>query len=73
MSLIPEFKIGIIPIKNGTVIDHIGKGDEIDTIWEHINNIRKILKLNTIGSHGVFKSSKTGKNKGTNFYISLPV
>jgi aspartate carbamoyltransferase len=61
----PEFKVGIIPITNGIVIDHIGLGgDSFETIWEHINNIRKVLNLNTIGSHGVFHSERTGLHKG---------
>jgi aspartate carbamoyltransferase len=64
-----DYKIGIIPIKKGIVIDHIGKGDEIDTIWEHINNIRKVLNLNVISSHGVFRSEKDKKAKGI---IAIP-
>jgi len=68
-SVTLDYKIGIIPLKDGVVIDHIGKGDEIDVIWEHINKIRKILKLNTIGSQGVFVSKKSKINKGI---IAIP-
>ena len=64
-----DFKIGIIPITHGVVIDHIGKGDSVETIWEHIHNIRKILNLNSIGSHGVFQSEKDNLYKGI---IAIP-
>ena len=64
-----DYKIGIIPIKKGIAIDHIGKGDDIDVIWEHINNIRKVLNLNVISSHGVFRSEKDKKTKGI---IAIP-
>ena len=64
-----DYKIGIIPLKNGVVLDHIGKGDEIEVIWDHINKIRKIIKLNTIGSQGVFLSKKTNLKKGI---IAIP-
>ncbi len=59
-----DFKIGIIPITNGLVIDHIGKGDTKENIWDHINNIRRILNLNEIGSHGVFQSGNKEIYKG---------
>lgn len=69
VSTKPEYKVGIIPVSKGIVIDHIGKGDEIDIIWDHINKIRKLLNLNVIGSHGVFQSEKDKKCKGI---IALP-
>ncbi len=59
-----DFKIGIIPITNGLVIDHIGKGNTKESIWDHINNIRRILNLNEIGSHGVFQSGSKERYKG---------
>ena len=64
-----EYKIGFIPISDGTVIDHIGKGDEIETIWDHINNIRRMLNLNAMGSHGVYQSGNGGLYKGM---VALP-
>jgi aspartate carbamoyltransferase len=64
-----EYKVGIKPIENGIVIDHIGKGDNVETIWDHIYKIRKILDLNMPSSHGVFKSLKTKAIKGI---VSLP-
>ncbi|MEA1986381.1 MAG: aspartate carbamoyltransferase, partial [Candidatus Marinimicrobia bacterium] len=65
----PEFKIGTKPVIDGIVIDHIGKGENVETIWEQIHNIRKILNLNIVSSHGVYKSHKDGKFKGV---LSLP-
>jgi aspartate carbamoyltransferase len=64
-----DYKIGIIPLENGVVIDHIGKGDGIEVIWDHINKIRNIIELNKMGSHGVFVSKKTNLNKGI---IAIP-
>ncbi|MBN1412566.1 MAG: aspartate carbamoyltransferase [Spirochaetales bacterium] len=64
-----DYKIGIKPITKGVVIDHIGKGDEIETIWDHILKIRKTLSLNLLSSHGVFNSHKTNQHKGI---ISIP-
>ena len=68
-SVPKEFKIGTKPVDNGIVIDHIGKGEDISTIWDHIDKARKILDLNVVSSHGVYKSHKTGKYKGV---LSLP-
>ncbi len=65
----PEYKIGTKPVIDGIVIDHIGKGGTIETIWEQIHNIRKILNLNIVSSHGVYQSHKDGKYKGV---LSLP-
>jgi aspartate carbamoyltransferase len=65
----PVHKAGLIPLKDGVVLDHIGKGDEIDEIWDHINEIRKIINLNVIGSQGVFFSKKSNLNKGV---IAIP-
>jgi aspartate carbamoyltransferase len=65
----PGFKIGILPITDGIFIDHIGKGDDVATIWDHINNIRELLDLNFMSSHGVFRSQKDGKFKGI---VALP-
>jgi aspartate carbamoyltransferase len=64
-----DMKIGIRPVENGLVIDHIGKGNTISQIWSHIDKIRRILNLNTVASHGVYKSNRTGLYKGI---ISLP-
>ncbi|MEA3391419.1 MAG: aspartate carbamoyltransferase [Candidatus Marinimicrobia bacterium] len=68
-SVPKEFKIGTKPVENGIVIDHIGKGEDISTIWEHIYKARKILDLNVVSSHGVYKSHKDGQYKGV---LSLP-
>ncbi len=65
----PEYKIGTRPVEDGTVIDHIGKGDNIEMIWDQIYKVRKILGLNMVSSHGVYKSHKDGKYKGV---LSIP-
>lgn len=65
----PEFKVGIKPVDRGIVIDHIAKGQSPQEIWEHITKIRRVLDLNTMGSHGVFPSFREGSYKGI---ISLP-
>ena len=64
-----RFKVGIKPVDNGTVIDHIAKGYELDFIWDRITKIRKVLKLNVRGSHGVFHTNDPSKFKGI---MSLP-
>jgi len=65
-----DYKIGIKPVENGIVIDHIGKGSPVDEIWRHIGKIREILDLNVVSSQGVFTShQESGLFKGL---ISLP-
>lgn len=66
----PEYKVGIKPVQEGIVIDHIATGSSIEEIWSSIDAVRKILKLNVRSSHGVYHS-----NKGPEVYkgiISLP-
>jgi aspartate carbamoyltransferase len=65
----PDYKIGIKPVENGIVIDHIGRGKDPESIWNHIDQIRQILGLNCISSHGVYISTRTDEHKGI---ISLP-
>lgn len=64
-----RFKVGIKPVDDGTVIDHIAKGQTPEEIWDRIDKIRRILKLNVRGSHGVFHSADPQNYKGI---ISLP-
>jgi aspartate carbamoyltransferase len=64
----PTYKIGIKPVENGIVIDHIGAGLELEAIWDLIDKVRRILKLNVRSSHGVYHSNQ-GAYKGI---ISLP-
>lgn len=64
----PECKVGIKPVENGIVIDHIASGKNLDEIWHQIDKIRRIMKLNVRSSHGVYHSN-TGGFKGI---ISLP-
>jgi aspartate carbamoyltransferase len=66
----PEYKVGIKPVEEGIVIDHIASGKSVADIWDNIDAIRKILGLNVRSSHGVYHS-----NLGKDFYkgiISLP-
>ena len=59
-----HFKVGIKPVDDGTVIDHIAKGQPLEEIWDRISKIRKILKLNVRGSHGVFHCNDPQHFKG---------
>jgi len=66
----PEYKVGIKPVEEGIVIDHIATGEPVEKIWSNIEAVRKILKLNVRSSHGVYHSFK-----GPEVYkgiISLP-
>jgi aspartate carbamoyltransferase len=65
----PEYKVGIKPVDDGIVIDHIGNGRPVSEIWAQIDTIRKILDLNLVSSHGVYESLRRGAYKGI---ISLP-
>ncbi len=64
----PEYKVGIKPVEDGLVIDHISSGDSIRDIWGHLDAIRRMLKLDVRGGHGVFHNNQ-GSYKGI---ISLP-
>jgi aspartate carbamoyltransferase len=63
-----EYKVGIKPVEEGIVIDHISSGESIEAIWGHLDAIRRMLKLDVRGGHGVFHNNK-GSYKGI---ISLP-
>jgi len=64
-----HYKVGIKPVEAGIVIDHIGSGKGLGAIWDQIDKIRRILKLNCRSSHGVFHSNDSARYKGI---ISLP-
>lgn len=64
-----RYKVGIKPVEDGTVIDHIGKGEKIEEIWNLIERIRKVLGLNYRSSHGVYHTNDSSIYKGI---ISLP-
>ena len=64
----PEYKVGIKPVEDGIVIDHISSGQEAEEIWGHIDAIRRMLKLNVRSSHGVYHNNRGGL-KGI---VSLP-
>lgn len=65
----PQQKIGIKPVENGIVIDHIAQGQVTSQIWNRIDIIRRIMDYNFISSHGVYQSYTTENYKGI---ISLP-
>jgi len=64
-----RYKVGIKPVDTGIVIDHIGRGEDLEIIWTLINRIRKVLRLNYRSSHGVFHTNDERIFKGI---ISLP-
>ncbi len=64
-----RFKVGIKPVENGTVIDHIAKGMHEQEIWNQVDKVRRTLGLNVRSSHGVFHTGNSNDFKGI---ISLP-
>lgn len=64
----PEVKVGIKPVTEGIVIDHISSGESAAHIWDHIDAVRRMLKLDLRSSHGVFHNGQ-GSLKGI---MSLP-
>jgi aspartate carbamoyltransferase len=64
-----RYKVGIKPVDDGIVIDHIARGLPEEEIWDRVDRIRRILKLNVRSSHGVFHSGAPDLFKGI---ISLP-
>lgn len=65
----PDYKVGIKPVQNGIVIDHIGRDSSPGAIWDQIDKIRRILGLDRVSSHGVYTSGGSAAHKGM---ISLP-
>jgi aspartate carbamoyltransferase len=55
----PEYKVGIKPVEEGIVIDHIASGAGVAEIWNNIDAVRKILGLNVRSSHGVYHSNSS--------------
>jgi len=53
----PEVKVGIKPVENGIVIDHIASGQPVREIWDTVDKIRRILGLDVRSSHGVYHSN----------------
>ncbi len=64
-----DMKMGIKPVENGIVIDHIAKGADLQKIWNHIDKVRQMMGLNYRSSHGVYHCSDRDNFKGI---ISLP-
>lgn len=65
----PDYKVGIRPVDNGIVIDHISTGSSPREIWEHITKIRHVLNLDIVSSQGVYPSVTKDHYKGV---ISIP-
>lgn len=64
-----DYKVGIKPVENGIVIDHLNKGEDIQQIWNHIDKVRRIMGFNYRSSHGVYHCNDRVHFKGI---ISLP-
>lgn len=63
------WKVGIKPVDNGIVIDHIGKGLGLEEIWDLVDRVRRVMKFNLRSSHGVFHTKDPSVYKGI---ISIP-
>ena len=63
------WKVGIKPVDNGIVIDHIGRGLDVEIIWDLVDRVRRVMKFNLRSSHGVFHTTDTSIFKGI---ISIP-
>mmetsp|Transcript_43715 Transcript_43715/g.103223 ORF Transcript_43715/g.103223 Transcript_43715/m.103223 type:complete len:589 (+) Transcript_43715:137-1903(+) len=63
-------EVGLAPLQNGMIIDHLAEGQSIEQIWALMSMVRSVLKLETVGGHGVFRS-KSGDEKA-NGLISVP-
>eukprot|EP01065_Artemidia_motanka_P030106 TRINITY_DN3611_c0_g1_i1.p2 TRINITY_DN3611_c0_g1~~TRINITY_DN3611_c0_g1_i1.p2 ORF type:complete len:573 (+),score=205.31 TRINITY_DN3611_c0_g1_i1:112-1719(+) len=67
---VSDMKVGIKPVSNGVVIDHIGRDADVSACWRTIFKIHKVLGFGSrYGSCGVFPSSSRGGYKGL---VSLP-
>lgn len=60
--------VGIRPLENGVVIDHVCKGESPEEIWKHLQLVLKVIELNDTGFCGVGVSGD-GKSKG---FIVMP-
>ena len=63
------WKVGIKPVDNGLVIDHIGRGLPLKDIWNLVDRIRRVMGFNLRSSHGVFHTKDIKVFKGI---ISIP-
>ena len=64
-----NYKEGIIPIKNGIVIDHIMVNKDIAEIRNHMNKIINILQLNELGGEWICQNHNN-QFKGLIFRIN---
>jgi aspartate carbamoyltransferase len=76
VPVLPQLKanvgMGIKPVDNGIVIDHIGTGRNVEQVWRLLDKIRRNLQLNYLSSQGVFASHKTDVVKGLLSVPELP-
>merc|ERR1719420_2318056 len=56
-----EFDMGIYPITNGVVIDHIARGNDYKRVWDRMFKVRTNLGLNVMGAQGVYPSKAEPK------------
>lgn len=64
-----DYKVGIKPVEQGAVIDHIARGSDLKEIWSHVDKVRRIMGFNFRSSHGVYHCNNRSLFKGI---ISLP-
>ncbi len=57
----PEPKVGIRPISDGVVVDHICKGETAEEIWNHLHLVLKVTDISDIGFCGVCESGEGNK------------
>lgn len=66
----PQLSEGILPIKDGNVIDHICRGEPIGDIWNHLILLMRVMDTYSEGDMGVHHSKgEPDKFKGL---VSLP-
>lgn len=65
-----QYSEGVHPIRDGLVIDHICKGDEIESIRKHMALITRVMDLNSSkGGEWISSSGTKGDHKGIIFRI----
>merc|ERR1719389_625406 len=57
-----DMYMGILPIADGVVIDHISKGQSEEVIWAQLERIRRFMGFTScVGASGVYPSTKSGR------------
>mmetsp|Transcript_91548 Transcript_91548/g.255759 ORF Transcript_91548/g.255759 Transcript_91548/m.255759 type:complete len:578 (+) Transcript_91548:75-1808(+) len=60
---------GLVPIRNGIVIENLAEGQSEEQIWGVMHMVRSILGLHGAGGQGVWRSPDTNTPSG---FISVP-